>query len=92
MKNSISSKNSYPTLSIICFLLGLLCWIPNLFFYDANNPSLFIFLTPVLGALGIYFAIKCRNKSLKNTLIVLNGLIACSIGLVFFIGTLIWGP
>lgn len=74
------------------FVLGVACWVPNLFFYNPNNPPLYILLTPFIGGGGILLATKVENGKIKYTLIFLNLLVAFSIGLVFFFGTLIFGP
>ncbi|HCM89481.1 MULTISPECIES: hypothetical protein [Vagococcus] len=82
----------WSKLSIICFFLGILCWIPNLFFYNPDSPPLFILLTPIIGVIGVGLALKEKKEVVKGILMFMNLSVTISIGLVFFLGTLLFGP
>lgn len=77
--------------SFIILILGVACWVPNLLFYTPNNPPILIVFTPFIGGTGILLAKKVENPKIKYTLIFLNLLVAISLALVFFFGTLIFG-
>ncbi|MEG0731561.1 MAG: hypothetical protein RR470_04145 [Vagococcus sp.] len=85
-------NKTYMSVSATLFFFGLLCWIPNLFFYNPNNPPMFIFLTPFIGGAGALLALKVDNQVIMGFLMFFNMVVCLSLGLVFFIGTLLWGP
>lgn len=82
----------WSKLSIICFFLGISCWIPNLFFYQPDNPPMFILLTPIIGGVGIVLALKEKKEVVKGILMFMNLTVTLSFGLVFLVGTLLFGP
>ncbi|MGX7024008.1 hypothetical protein [Vagococcus hydrophili] len=82
----------WSKLSIICFFLGISCWIPNLFFYHSDNPPIFILLTPIIGGVGIVLALKEKKEVVKGILMFMNLTVTLSFGLVFLVGTLLFGP
>lgn len=92
MGGLIMKNRLFSLISLILFFVGMLCWVPNLFFYNADSPPMLIFLTPLIGGIGAAFALQVDNQVLKGFLVFLNMVVCLSIGLVFFVGTLLWGP
>lgn len=89
----MSAKNrNLCIFSFIVFILGIVCWIPTLFFYSPDNPPIFIFLTPIVGFIGIIFAIKIEQPKLRALFFVLNSLVTVSLPLSFYLGTLLFRP
>lgn len=88
----MNKSHFFSLISCSLFILGWICWIPNLFFYNPNDPPIFIFFTPIIGAIGIFFASKIESTKMKYFLLFLNLTVTFSIGLIFFVGTLFFGP
>ncbi|TDM15748.1 hypothetical protein [Macrococcus bovicus] len=78
-------------ISIITFILGILCWIPNMFFYHPDNPPLFYLLTPLIGVFGAAVSATISNTFIRLMMIILNILIALSFAIIMFLGTLVFG-
>lgn len=85
------TKKIFPLASFLLFIIGMACWIPNFFFYNSDNPPIWIIFTPIIGIIGIALALTTKNNKLKYTLIFLNIIVTFSIGLVFFLGPLFLG-
>lgn len=88
----MNKSHFFSLISCSLFILGWICWIPNLFFYNPNDPPIFIFFTPIIDAIGIFFASKIESTKMKYFLLFLNLTVTFSIGLIFFVGTLFFGP
>ncbi|SLM85513.1 hypothetical protein FM121_05395 [Vagococcus fluvialis bH819] len=63
-----------------------------MFFYNPDSPPLFILLTPIIGVIGVGLALKEKKEVVKGILMFMNLSVTISIGLVFFLGTLLFGP
>ncbi|MBC1211014.1 hypothetical protein HB815_08725 [Listeria booriae] len=65
------------TISIICILLSLACWIPNIVL---QTPGLYFLLTFPISVIGVLCAIKLKNK----TLIVCNAIMFFSTPIIIW--------
>jgi hypothetical protein len=76
------SRKIWFTLSIICFLLGIAVWIPNIFFGRTSNLLLFTF---IINPIGFVFGYISKSKFGM----VSNAFMTISIFIFMFVGYLI---
>lgn len=65
------------TISIICILLSLACWVPNIVF---QTPGLYFLLTFPISIIGVLCAIKIKKK----VLIVCNAVMFLSTPIIIW--------
>jgi hypothetical protein len=76
------SKKVWTVLSVICFILGVLCWIPNLMF---NLALSYWMLTFIINPIGIVFGVIGKSKFG----IISNAIMSLSFFILMFAGYLI---
>ena len=69
----------FKNLSLACFIICILVWVPNLFF---QSPSPLFMLTFVLGPIGIAFAAMVKSYWLiiANTIMFFSFFIFMGLG------------
>ncbi|WP_417891351.1 hypothetical protein [Bacillus alkalicola] len=75
----MNKQQVWLTLSIVCLLIGMAAWIPNIILEQASSFWLLTFVVNPIGALLGYFG---KSKAA----IILNIIMACSFFLVMFFG------
>jgi predicted membrane protein len=76
-------KKRYKVFSLICLIVCIIVWIPNIVF---DYPTIFILLTFIVGPIGAIFAYLARNKLLLFS----NIIGALSFFIIMFVGNLIY--
>jgi hypothetical protein len=66
----LALKKTWIWLSMICFLIGIAVWIPNILFQKASSYWL---LTFVINPIGIYFGYLGKSKIGKILNIFMTG-------------------
>ncbi|MFZ3591276.1 hypothetical protein ACOI1C_19040 [Bacillus sp. DJP31] len=80
LKNPASRR--WTILSITCFVIGIIVWIPNLVF---NQSESFWLLTFIVNPLGIFFGYLAKS----HFGIISNSVMTASFFLLMFFGYLI---
>ncbi|SOC45108.1 hypothetical protein SAMN05878391_2611 [Salinicoccus kekensis] len=75
-------KNKFTTISLICLLIGILVWIPNILF-EISSP--FWLLTFIVSPIGVVFGVLSK----RTLLIFLNALMFFSFFIFMAIGYII---
>ncbi|QFT87752.1 hypothetical protein FIU87_03720 [Bacillus sp. THAF10] len=78
-------KNKMVLWSLICFIIGVLVWVPNVALDIASSWWL---LTFIVGPIGVLLGILGKNY----LLVVLNLLMTFSFFILMAFGSYFWGP
>jgi hypothetical protein len=82
METIKSNTKKWSYLSILCVILGIAIWIPNLVF---NQSSGYWVLTFIINPIGIIFGFLGRNK----LAVALNMIMTLSFPILTFVGYLV---
>ncbi|KRE30276.1 hypothetical protein [Paenibacillus sp. Soil522] len=82
METKNSPRKIWFILSIICFVFGIVVWIPNIVLGDAKS---FWILTIIINPLGMVFGYIGKSRFGM----ILNGIMSFSFFIFMFIGYLI---
>ncbi|TDL32852.1 hypothetical protein E2R51_09290 [Jeotgalibacillus sp. S-D1] len=79
------NKKTHFKLSILCFLLGMLLWVPNIVF-EISSP--WWMLTFIIGPIGVTFGVLVKNI----WLILLNAFVMASFFIFMALGYYLADP
>jgi len=77
-----NSRKRWARVSFICFLIGIVVWVPNIAFEQGYG---YWFLTFIVGPAGVLFGYLGKSK----LAIILNLMIALSFFIIMFLGYLV---
>ncbi|MCT2535769.1 hypothetical protein NC661_07555 [Aquibacillus koreensis] len=82
MNEAIRQRKTYVSLSLVCFLLGILSWLPNFLF---QYGFAYWMLTFIINPIGIVFGVFGKSKFC----VILNVIMTFSFFIFMFVGSII---